>query len=52
MKYINVEIIVNVWIAMLLYNTMFKAFAATLLNAAMKGKIGDEVRNKLKDRLK
>lgn len=38
MEYLDGKIIFNVWLAMLVYNILFKAFAATLLNAAMKGK--------------
>ena len=36
---------------MLVYNIQFKAFGATLLNAAMKGEKGDKVRKTFKDRL-
>ena len=48
---INVEIILNVWIAMLIYNILFKAFATTLLGLAMKGKAGEEVRKAFKQKL-
>ena len=51
MEYLDGKIIFNVWLAMLVYNILFKAFAATLLNAAMKGKKGAEVRKTFKDRL-
>lgn len=51
MEYLNGEIILNVWIAMMIYNIIFKAFGATLLNAAMKGRQGDEVRKTFKERL-
>ena len=51
MEYLNAEIILNVWLSMLIYNTIFKAFGATLLSSAMKGKNGDEVRKTFKERL-
>ena len=51
MECLNGEIILNVWLAMLVYNILFKAFGATLLKAAMKGEKGDEVRKTFKDRL-
>lgn len=51
MEYLNGEIILNVWLAMLIYNIIFKAFGATLLSAAMKGKKGDEVRKTFKEKL-
>ena len=51
MEYLDGKIILNVWLAMLVYNILFKTFGATLLNAAKKGKKGDEVRKTFKDRL-
>ena len=51
MEYLNGEIILNVWLAMMVYNILFKALGATLLSAAMKFKKGDVVRKTFKERL-
>ena len=52
MEYLNTQIIFNVWLAMMVYNILFKAFGSVLLNAVMKGKAGEEVRKSFQDRLK
>ena len=51
MDFLNAEIIFNVWLAMFVYNVLFKAFGATLLSSVMKGKLGNEARRAFKERL-
>jgi hypothetical protein len=51
MSYINLEIIINVWLAMLVYNVLLRAAGSVLLNAVIKGKAGSELRRAFKEKL-
>lgn len=51
MDIINGEIILNVWLAMLIYNIILRALGTVIMNAIMRGKTGDEIKKTFKERL-